>query len=73
MHIKLIYMPATFIARKISCIQIELCFILANAKLHSGAIMAFINIFVDILDSFDESNRLHINMAAIFPQQPWTV
>jgi len=66
---KFIYTPVTFTARKISCIQIELCFILANAKLNSGAIMAFIDIFVDILDSFDGSNRLHINMAAIFPQQ----
>ena len=39
----------------------------------SGAIMAFIDILVDVLDSFDRSYTLNINMIPVFPQQLWTV
>ncbi len=35
--------------------------------------MAFVDILVDVLDGFNGSNGLNINMTAIFPQQPRTV
>jgi hypothetical protein len=57
----------------ISCIQIELDFILAGAKLHSSPIMTFVDVFINIFDSLDRSNRLHIDMTLVFPEQPCTV
>jgi hypothetical protein len=62
-------MPQSFTAADITCIQILLDLISASAKLHSGAIMALVHIFVDVLDSLDRSNRLHIDMAPVLPDK----
>src|SRR6266850_3899137 len=36
-------------------------------------IMALVHIFVDVLDSLDRSNRLHIDMAPVLPDKIWGV
>jgi hypothetical protein len=35
--------------------------------------MALVHIFVNVLDSLDRSNRLHIDMAPILPDEIWGV
>jgi hypothetical protein len=36
-------------------------------------IMALVHILIDVLDSLDRSNRLHIDMAPIPPDEIWGV
>ena len=59
--------PRSLTGRNISSIEIELNFVLAGSKLHGGAIMAFIDILVDVLNGLNGSDTFHINVAAIFP------
>jgi hypothetical protein len=56
-------------AANIACIQVKLDLILGSAKLHGGTIIALVDILVDVLDSLDRGNRLHINMAPILPDK----
>ena len=53
LDIKKVETPASFIAANIAHIQVQLDLILGSAKLHNGAVMALVNILVDILDHFD--------------------
>jgi hypothetical protein len=42
--------PECFRCRDIACIKVELDLILTFPKLHSGMIVAFVDILVDVLD-----------------------
>jgi hypothetical protein len=61
--------PVCLTAANIACIQVKLDLILGSAKLHSGAVMALVDILVDVLDSLDRGNRLHIDMAPVLPDK----
>ena len=50
-------------------IQVLLDLIQTCAKLHSSAIMALINVLVNVLDSLDGCNLLEIDVTAIFPDE----
>src|SRR6266404_4377511 len=73
MHIKEVEAPACFTATDISGIQIELNFIKTGAKLHGGAIMTLVDIFVYIFDGLNRCNRLHIDVASVLPDEIVTV
>src|ERR1700690_126033 len=53
MHGKLSHAPEGFCRGNITCIKIKFDLILGLAKLHSGAIMAFVDVLVDILYGLD--------------------
>jgi hypothetical protein len=53
MHVKMKDSPDCFTGRHIASIKILFDLILTCPKLHSCAIVAFVHIFVDVLDSFD--------------------
>jgi hypothetical protein len=69
LHVKEIEAPQSLTAADITCIQILLDLILASAKLYGGSIMALVHILIDILDSLERGNRLHIDMAPVLPQK----
>jgi hypothetical protein len=69
LHVKHKKMPYSLWAANVPRIQILLDLIPACAKLHGGAIVALIHIFVDVLDSLDRSNRLHINVTPVLPDE----
>src|SRR6266478_1101370 len=69
MHIKEVEAPACFTATDISGIQIELNFIKTGAKLHGGAIMNLVDIFVYIFDGVNRCNRLHIDVDSVLPDE----
>jgi hypothetical protein len=66
---KKVKMPVGLIATNIACIQVKLDLILGSAKLHSGMIMALVDKLVDVLDSFDRGNGLHIDMTPVLPDE----
>ena len=51
LHVKSIKPPHSLTAADIVCIKVKLNLIPASLKLHSGAIMAFIHILIDVFDS----------------------
>ena len=53
MHAKMADSPESFTGRHIASIKILFDLILTCPKLHSCVIMAFVHIFVDVLDGFD--------------------
>jgi hypothetical protein len=53
LDLKEIKAPVCLTAADIACIQVVLDLIMSSAKLHGGAIMALVDILVDILDSFN--------------------
>ena len=71
MHVEMVDSPESFTGRHIASIKILFDFILTCPKLHSCAIMAFVHIFVDVLDGFDRGDALNIDVTAIFPNEPW--
>jgi hypothetical protein len=69
LHLKEIKMPSSFTARDVSGIQVLLNLILTSAKLHGGAVVTLVHIFINVLDRFDGGDGLHIDMAAILPDE----
>jgi hypothetical protein len=71
MHGKFKDMPACFDRTNISTIDVFLDFIdlLLFPYLHSGEIVAFINILVDVLDSLDRSTYFNIYVTVIFGRE----
>src|ERR1700733_3140291 len=67
------YAPESLWRTNPTCIQIELNLILLLSKPHGGAIMAFVDVLVDVLDTFDRGSALHIDVALILPDQIWTI
>ena len=61
--------PKGLALRDIVCIQIELDFILTLVKLHGGTVMALVDVFVNVLDSLDQTNTLHVDIAPVLPEQ----
>jgi hypothetical protein len=57
MHPKVIKVPAT----------------LTGVELHCCMIMAFVDIFIDVLNGFDRRNALNIDMTAVLPDKPFAV
>ena len=53
MHVDMVDSPESFTGRHIVSIEILFDLILTCPKFHSGVIMAFVHIFVDVLDGFD--------------------
>ena len=52
-HVKMMDSPESFTGRHIASIKILFGLILTYSKLHSCVIMAFVHIFVNVLDGFD--------------------
>src|SRR6202023_1223389 len=69
MHLISHQTPKSLALRDVACIQIELDLILTLAKLHSGTVMALVDILVDVLDASDRADALHVDMTAILPEQ----
>src|ERR1700724_281151 len=69
MHLISHQTPKSLALRDVACIQIELDLILTLAKLHSGTVMALVDILVDVLDASDRADALDVDMAAILPEQ----
>jgi hypothetical protein len=42
---------------------------MSSAKLHGGAVMALVDILVDVLDSLDRTDGLHIDMTPVLPDK----
>ena len=53
LHGKEIETPHSLTVTDVACIQVLLNLILTSAKLHSGPVMALVDILVDVLDSLD--------------------
>ena len=53
MHDKMEEAPNALARRNVASIKVLSDFIIASAKLHSGAIMAFVDIFENVLDGLD--------------------
>jgi hypothetical protein len=71
MHLISHQTPKGLALRDIACIQIELDLILTLAKLHSGMVMALVDILVDVLDAPDGTDALDIDMTLILPEQKY--
>ena len=69
LHGKHVHAPVSFRAANIACIQVLLYLICASTKFHGDPIMALVHILVDVLDGLDRSNRLHIDVAPVLPDQ----
>jgi hypothetical protein len=69
LNFKEVKTPVGLTAADIARIQVKLDLILGSAKLHGGAIMALVDILVDVLDSFDKGDRLHIDVTPILPDE----
>ena len=69
MHAKIEEAPNTLTSRNVASIEVLFDFIIASPKLHCNVIMAFVHIFVDILDSFDRGNGLDIDMVMVLPDK----
>jgi len=69
LHFKEIEVPMSLTTADIARIKIELDLISASAKLHGGMIMALVDILVDVFDGLDRSNRLHIDITVILPDE----
>jgi hypothetical protein len=68
-HLEGINTPKGLTLSNITCIQILFDLILAGAELHSGAIMALVDVFVDVLDGLDRCDPLDIDVAAVLPDE----
>src|SRR5882762_8491603 len=53
LDLKKVKAPVGLTAANIACIQVMLDLIMGSAKLHSSAVMALVDILVDVLDCFD--------------------
>src|ERR1700724_1188608 len=69
MHLECHQTPKGLTLRDVACIQIELDLILALAKLHGGAVMALVDILVDVLDASNRADALHVDVTTILPEQ----
>jgi hypothetical protein len=65
--------PEGLTLSNIAGIQVLLDLILTGAKLHGSAIVALVDVLVDVLDGFDGCNPLNVNVATIFPDEVRTV
>src|ERR1700679_209979 len=69
LHLKEVKPPVCLTAANVTRIQVMLDLIMGSAKLHGGTVMALVHILVDVLDSFDRGNRLHINVTPVLPDE----
>jgi hypothetical protein len=65
--------PLSLMSRHIARIKVLLDLIITGAKLHGDAVMALVDILVDVLDGADGGYALHIDVAPVLPQQVWAV
>jgi hypothetical protein len=61
--------PCALTAGDVASIQVLLDLIPASAKLHGNTIVAFVDIFVDVLQGLDGGNDFDIDVAAVLPQE----
>jgi hypothetical protein len=69
LNLKKVKAPVCLTAANIACLQIVLNLIMGSFKLHGGVVMALVHILVNVLDSFDRGNGLHINMTPVLPDE----
>src|SRR5271170_6888237 len=69
MHGKLKKTPKSFTGSNPTYIQIQLDLILASSKLHSGSIMSFVDVLVNIFDGLHRIYRFHINVTSVSPKK----
>jgi hypothetical protein len=69
LDLKEVKAPVCLTAADIARIQVKLDLIMGFAKLHGGTIVALVHILEDVLDSFDRSNGLHIDVTPVLPDE----
>jgi hypothetical protein len=69
LDLKEVKTPVCLTAADVVRIQVVLDLIMGSAKLHGGAIVTLVHILVDVLDSFDRGNGLHIDVTPVLPDE----
>ena len=69
MHDEMEEAPNSLTRRNVVSIEVLSDFIIASAELHSDAIIAFIDIFENLLDGLDRGDGLDVDMAMVLSDE----
>ena len=69
MHDEIEEAPNALTRRNVVSIEVLSDFIIASAELHSDAIIAFIDIFENLLDGLDRGDGLDVDMAMVLSDE----